>query len=143
MPDVLQDFPIAAAPNRVYEAIATPHGLNQWWTKTASGNPELGERYALGFGPEYTWEAVVTKAESARTFELELVKSDGDWDHTFVGFELAPTATGTQVRFHHRGWPAANEHYRVSCHCWAMYLRLLRRYLEAGEFVPYEHRLEV
>jgi len=46
------------------------------------------------------------------------------------------------VRFCHRGWPAENEHYRVSCHCWALYLRLLRRQVEYAESVPYEQRLD-
>lgn len=143
MPDILQDFPIAVPASRVYEAVSSPTGLNQWWTMSASGTPQLGNHYDLGFGPGYDWRAVVTKAEPARAFELQMVKSDADWDNTVVGFELIPTATGTQVRFYHRGWPASNEHYRISCHCWALYLRLLRRYLEAGEFVPYERRLEV
>jgi hypothetical protein len=31
---------------------------------------------------------------------------------------------------------------RISCHCWALYLRLLRRHLEFGESVPYDRRLE-
>jgi hypothetical protein len=38
----------------------------------------------------------------------------------------------------HRGWPAANEHFRTSCHCWVLYLRILRRYMEPGESVPYD-----
>ena len=40
------------------------------------------------------------------------------------------------------GWPSANEHCRISSYCWAMYLRILRRFLEHGEVVPYEARLE-
>lgn len=48
----------------------------------------------------------------------------------------------TRVRFYRTGWPTQNEHWRISCYCWAMYLRLLRRYLENGETVPYEQRLE-
>ena len=48
----------------------------------------------------------------------------------------------TQVRFHHVGWPEPSEHYRISCFCWAMYLRLLKRYVEKGERVPYEARLD-
>ena len=60
-----------------------------------------------------------------------------------VGIDLEPREQGTWVRFSHRGWPEASEHYRVSCHCWAMYLRVLRRSLEEGESVPYERRLEV
>ena len=36
----------------------------------------------------------------------------------------------------------ANAHYRTSAFCWAMYLRLLKKYVETGEVVPYERRLE-
>ncbi len=35
------------------------------------------------------------------------------------------------------------EHYRISCYCWAMYLRILKRYLEHGETVQYARRLDV
>jgi hypothetical protein len=70
--------------------------------------------------------------------------SHPDWDGTRVGCELTTESPGlTRGRFYHTGWPEDNEHWRVSCYCWAMYLRLLRRYLEAGELVPYEKRLEV
>ena len=142
MADILQDFPIAAPPDRVYAAISQPSGLDAWWTLTCSGSPEPGNEYELGFGPEYAWRARVSKAEPSRRFELQLTEADADWMDTRVGFELTTTAGGTQVSFYHRGWPQPTEHYRISCHCWAMYLRLLRRHLENGEEVPYEQRLE-
>jgi hypothetical protein len=75
-------------------------------------------------------------------FELELVEADDDWTGTRLGFTLEESGGVTQVRFHHMGWPESNEHYRVSCYCWAMYLRLLRRYVEQGEVVEYEVRLD-
>ena len=71
-----------------------------------------------------------------------MVRADADWLDTRVGFRLDAQGDATIVRFHHTGWPSFNEHYRISCHCWAMYLRILRRYLEHGEFVPYENRLD-
>jgi uncharacterized protein YndB with AHSA1/START domain len=142
MPDILQEFPIAVPPARVYDAISQPSGLDAWWTLTCSGAPDPGAEYELGFGPEYAWRARVTVAEPSRRFELQLTKADDDWLHTRVGFELTPSAGGTQVSFYHVGWPMANAHYRISCHCWAMYLRLLRRHLEIGEEVPYERRLD-
>ncbi|HSL23507.1 MAG TPA: hypothetical protein VK886_18400 [Vicinamibacterales bacterium] len=70
-------------------------------------------------------------------------ESDDDWIHTRVGLHLDTRADGTWVRFSHTGWRAANEHDRVSCNCWALYLRVLRRSLEHGESVPYEDRLDV
>jgi len=143
MPDILQDFLIRVPPARVYEAVSSVEGLNEWWTRAASGTATVHESYDLDFGPGCVWRAVVTRAEPPRAFELRFVEADADWADTIVGFELAPTDEGTKVRFHHRGWREANEHHRVSCHCWALYLRVLRRHLEHGETVPYERRLEV
>jgi hypothetical protein len=86
---------------------------------------------------------VVTKADPASAFELRMTSADAAWVNSLVGFALEPSEHGTQVRFSHRGWPEANAHYRISCHCWAMYLRILRRHIEHGESVPYDERLAV
>jgi uncharacterized protein YndB with AHSA1/START domain len=142
MPDVFQDFPIKASARRVFEAVSTPVGLDAWWTKTASGRAEEGAEYDLGFGPGFEWRARASRFVPDREFELELVEADKDWQGTRLGFLLEENDGTTQVRFHHTGWPEANEHYRVSCHCWAMYLRLLRRYVEHGEVVEYDVRLD-
>ena len=101
MADIFHDFPIRAPGARVFEAVATPEGLDRWWTKSSTGTPKEGAEFSLCFGSGYE-----------------------------------------QVRFYHTGWPTQNEHWRISCYCWAMYLRLLRRYLEKGETVPYEQRLD-
>ncbi len=42
----------------------------------------------------------------------------------------------SRLRFAHRGWPEANDHYRTSSFFWAMYLRFMKRHLETGEQVP-------
>jgi uncharacterized protein YndB with AHSA1/START domain len=143
MPDILHDFPIDVSPARVYDAVATPKGLDEWWTSKSAGKPQVGNEYQLGFGPKYDWRAKVTRAEPGKSFELEITRSDEDWNGTRVGFELEGSGTSTQVRFHHTGWPKNNDHYRISCYCWAMYLRVMKRNLEFGERVPYEDRLNV
>lgn len=143
MADILQDFPIQAPPERVFAAVATPPGLDGWWTKESSGRPVEGADYTLGFGAGFRWRARVTRCLPPREFELEMTAADPDWLGTRVGFLLTEGEGGTQVRFRHTGWPEANEHFRISCHCWAMYLRVLRRRLEHGETVAYEDRLHV
>ena len=143
MADILQDFPIRAPRDRVYQAVSTPAGLDCWWTKKSAGNPIEGAEYELWFGPPYDWRAKVTRCVADAEFELQLVVADDDWLSTRVGFHLDDRDGMTWVRFHHTGWPSHNEHNRISCHCWAMYLRVLRRYLEHGELVPYENRLDV
>lgn len=143
MPDVLQELPINAPRRRVFEAISTPAGLDTWWAKSSSGSPVSGAEYLLDFGPGYQWRARVTRVVQDSEFELELTVADPDWTGTRVGFHLRDQDGKTRLQFHHTGWPAVNEHYRISCHCWAMYLRVLRRHLEHGETVPYEDRLDV
>ncbi|HXT68826.1 MAG TPA: SRPBCC domain-containing protein [Vicinamibacterales bacterium] len=143
MPDILQDLPINAPIDRVFEAVSCPAGLDQWWTKTSSGQPVEDTDYSLGFGPGYDWQARVTHIVPNREFELTMTVADQDWIDTRVAFSLAARGDGTWLRFRHTGWPSANEHFRISSHCWAMYLRVLRRWLEHGERVAYDDRLDV
>jgi hypothetical protein len=74
-------------------------------------------------------------------FELQMSQADADWLGTRVRFRLADSNGKTRVCFAHIGWPQPNDHYRTSSFCWAMYLRILRRYREDGEIVPDESRL--
>lgn len=143
MADIFHDFPINAPLQKVFDAVSTAAGLSSWWTKSCEGNPTSGAEYKLGFGPEHDWRAVVTYCIPGSEFELRLTKADADWQNSRVGFSLKPQGGNTSVKFHHLGWPEANEHYKISCFCWAMYLRLLKRYVETGETVPYEIRLDV
>lgn len=143
MADILQDFPVDARPHRVFEAVSTPDGLNNWWTLTSAGKPIEGTEYELNFGPQHHWRAVVACSVPDSEFELQMTKADDDWTGSYVGFRLELREKKTWIRFRHSNWPEISEHFRVSCHCWAMYLRILRRYLEYGEIVPYEQRLKV
>jgi uncharacterized protein YndB with AHSA1/START domain len=141
--DILHDFPIKASAERVFAGVSTPEGLDRWWTKRSTGKSVEGAEYELWFGPEYDWRAKVTRCVPDSEFELEITRADKDWLGTRVGFRLEHRDGATRVRFHHAGWPSANEHYRISTYCWAMYLRVFRRFLEHGEVVPYEKRLDV
>lgn len=143
MADILHTFPIGASRERVFAMFATPAGLDAWWTARAAGRAALGETYALWFGPDYDWRARVTAYEPEALFELTFTEAMPDWMGTRVRAELSETDGVTTVRFAHLGWPEASEHFRVSSFCWAMYLRLLRKYLETGEVVPYDVRLDV
>ena len=144
MADIFHDLTIQAPRARVYEAFSTPAGLDQWWTKASTGEPREGAEFTLFFGPEYNWRARVTRCIPGSAVELQMMEADPDWKGTRLGCRLhAEEEAKTSMHFYHTGWPTENEHWRGSCYCWAMYLRLLRRYLEHGEIVPYENRLDV
>ena len=144
MADIRQQFVVKAPPERVFALVGTPEGLQHWWTKTSSGESRTGAEYILGFGPGYEWRGKVTRFEPGSFFEIAMTKADQDWAATRISFELDSINDGrTLVSFAHTGWPNENEHWKISCYCWAMYLRILRRYAEYGEEVPYEKRLDV
>lgn len=142
MADILHRFPIKAPVERVFRAISTPAGLDTWWTSRSTGKPRVGEVYELWFGPEHDWRAKVTRCEPPTEFELTMDQADAEWTGTTVGFQLESRGDGTWVEFRHAGWPEVSEHFRISCTCWAMYLRVLRRFLEHGEVVAYADRLD-
>jgi uncharacterized protein YndB with AHSA1/START domain len=141
MTDILHALPIQAAVGAVFAAISTPAGLDEWWTAASTGEPRAGTVYRLGFGPGYDWQALVTAVVPQRVFELELTVAMDDWHGTRVRFDLEERAGTTELRFGHLGWSGATAHFRTSSYCWAMYLRILKRYVEFGERVAYERRL--
>lgn len=122
---------------------ASPSGLSEWWTLTADGAPRTGATYGFDFGPGYAWEGVLTAFEPGHWIEWQLTVADADWEHTRVGVRLSVSGDSTVMDFYHTGWQEANEHYRTTNCCWASYLRVLRRFLEHGERVPYTERLDV
>jgi len=140
MPDILHDLRIKAPKERVFRAVSTPEDLDCWWTKRSAGDPKVGAGYQLWFGPEYDWRAEVTRCDPESDFELLIVSADSEWIGTLVGFHLEEKDGATQMSFRHTGWSAPSEHYRVSSYCWAMYLRVLKRFLEHGESIPYDGR---
>src|SRR5690349_15235665 len=125
MADILHDFTIAASPEPIFEAISTPQGLDAWWTLHCEIR---GADYALDFGPGYHWRAQVAHCRAPLHIGWTFMVADEDWTGTDLSFALEPTEQGTAVRFAHTGWLEANAHYRISSYCWAMYLRLLKRF---------------
>ncbi|MEM9932201.1 MAG: SRPBCC domain-containing protein [Bacteroidota bacterium] len=144
MPDILHHFCIEASPDKIFEAISTVKGLNAWWPKACKIPHGPNGIYEFDFGPGYYWLGKVTKLAQDAAISWEMTEADGDWTGTKVGFQLIEKGEkGTVVEFFHTGWKDANEHFRRSSYCWAMYLRLLKGYVETEEIVPYSQRLFV
>ena len=142
MADIYHDLVINAPADQVFAGVSTPDGLNTWWTKTASGDAAIDAKFLLGFGADYQWKARITRFEPAKHIEFTMIEAHDDWLHTKIGVEISDLGERTKVKFYHTGWPELNDHYKGSVYCWGQYLRILKRYLEYGETVAYENRLE-
>ena len=99
MADIFHNLQINSSVEKVFNAISTPDGLNEWWTAKASGIPKLDSEYVLWFGPEYDWRADVSKFEPLTMFELHIRNNDVDWNNSTVGFELTPVNGKVNVQF--------------------------------------------
>jgi uncharacterized protein YndB with AHSA1/START domain len=141
--DIIHYFQINSSIEKVFQAISSARGISKWWSLDASGHSELGAILDLDFGPGYQWQGQVTSMVAPIEFELLLIKADSDWINSTVGFQLSSVQNLVDVRFYHKGWEKANDHYYISGYCWAMYLRIMKRYVEYGENVEYHQRLNV
>jgi uncharacterized protein YndB with AHSA1/START domain len=140
--DICHDFWIDADPGQVFSALSTEEGLDAWWTLSSKADPRHEGTYELYFGADYDWRASVSVFQADRVIEWTLTQAADDWLGTKVRFELEDASSGTTIHFVHGGWPGDSRHFRISSYCWAMYLRLLKRWVQHGELVPYDKRLE-
>jgi uncharacterized protein YndB with AHSA1/START domain len=111
MADIYHHFTINSPAKKVFEAISSSEGLDQWLTKSSSVVLEMGGVYTLNFGPPYIWKAVVTKYKTDSLFELEMTDADTDWLGTKVGFTLFRQEGFTKIHFYYTGWLESNEHF--------------------------------
>ena len=140
MPDILHRFQVSAPVPRVFAMFSDPAGLDEWWTMTSAGVADAGEIYRFGFGADGEWQGLLTACDPGRWIEWEILEADADWTGTRVGARFTPRDDRTIVDFYNSGWRHANDHFRTSSCCWANYLRVLRRFVEHGERVPYADR---
>ena len=141
--DIIHYFQVKSPIESVFEAISSARGISKWWSRETTGYPELGGLLELEFSDDVHWQVQVTEMVPPTEFEVTLTRADLDWMDSRVGFQLSSGPEAVDVKFYHKGWKEANDHYHISSYCWAMYLRIMKRYVEFGEFVEYEQRLNV
>lgn len=140
MHSILHNVYIRSTVDQVFQALTGAEHINQWWTLECHGLAEINEEFRFYFSPEYDWTAKVTHVIANKALEWKMLKADNDWTPTSFGFELFQLEEMTRVEFYHKDWTSTNEHFRKTSYCWAMYLNLLKRYVEMNEVVPFEKR---
>ncbi len=140
MPDFMHEVTIAAAPERVFQAITEHQGLVAWWTPDMVAEPTVGSTLRAGFGGDrFVIEMDVVTLEPARTVEWVPRQSLPEWRGTRVIWDLSPVERGTNVVFSQRGFAATAAGADGSlpgADGWAYYLASLKAYLETGRGNP-------
>ncbi|MGG5207998.1 SRPBCC family protein [Chryseobacterium sp. MIQD13] len=137
---ILHDLEVNAKLEDVFRMVSVPEFLNEWWTHYCKGVPELNSEYIFEFSEEYIWKGKISKFNPPYEIEFLITDADADWTGTKVGFILKETVNGIKISFYHTDWKHTNEHFRQTSFCWAVYLRILRRFVEEGLHIPYSER---
>ena len=136
MPDILHRFTIDAPRERVHDLIATPDGIESWWT----GHPTSQDGDTLGvfFGggdPAAVFE--VAEATPERIV-WRVIDGPDDWVGTTVTFALADRDDdGTTLLFTHADWREGNEFMAGCSSNWGAYLASLKAGAETGAFAAF------
>ena len=141
MADILHNVYIYASIKQVFQSISTGEEIAKWWAKRSTGVAIKGNIFNLYFTDEYDWNAELIEVTENLKCEWKMIKADDDWLNTQFGFQLSERQGVTVVEFHHTGWLKTNEHFKRTSYCWAMYLQLLKTYVETGEITLFEDRI--
>jgi len=130
MPDILHRGGIAAEPMRVFEALTTVAGVQNWWSEAAHGDAAEGGAFQFREN-----RLTVVRADPA----LVVWTYSGpakEWVGTEITFRLDWRDGQTIVLFTHAGWREAVEFMHHCSTKWATFLLSLKDYVEQGEGRP-------
>jgi uncharacterized protein YndB with AHSA1/START domain len=129
---------IAAPLASVRSAITTEAGFRAWFAQDADfDGKEATFRFAR---PEET-RSVTLRVDRSDASGIAMTcianENNPEWLGTRLAIELRETATGTQVRLVHSGYPARNEVYDRCNEAWQYFLGSLAGYMMTGTGQPY------
>jgi len=144
MPDIRHRVVISAPLSSVYEAVATPSGISEWWSQDGvRGESKVGSRLEFYFGqPEPAAVMEITQLDPAGHVNWTCVGGADEWIGTTVAFDLTDSGDETVVMFSHAGWRDPSE---FMAHCsarWAYFLLSLKSVLETGKGTPFPNDLK-
>ncbi len=144
MPDIRHRVAISAPLDSVYEAVATPEGISEWWTRDGvRGESAEGSKLQFFFGqPEPAAVMEITRLDPDGNVTWKCIEGADEWVGTTLSFDLTRKDDETVVLFAHADWREPGE---FMAHCsarWAYFLLSLKGYLETGSGTPFPEDLK-
>jgi len=147
--DILHRIGIKAAPEKVYQALATREGLAGWWTRDTEGDGSrvggtLKFRFHNPAGAEIGgFDMKVLELRPAARILWDVTGGPGEWIGTTIDWSLKQEADYTIVLFRHGGWKEAAEFMHHCSTKWAVFLLSLKALVETGTGASNPHDVKI
>lgn len=135
MADIRHNVVIKATPQKIYEAITTQEGIEGWWCKNTTAQPQIGFVNIFIFG-QFRNEMKVTELVPAKSVEWECINSIEEWIGTRISFDLEEKNEKTILHFTHGDWRAITDTFAGCSYDWALFMKSLKSYCETGKGDP-------
>src|SRR5260370_8899134 len=100
MAAIVEELAIAAAPERVWDALTQPDEIGHWWTNDLNAKPEVGTLAEFRFS-QGTFIIQFEVAELEQDEKVRWISRQGPstahWAGTSVTWQLDPVHNGTNV----------------------------------------------
>jgi uncharacterized protein YndB with AHSA1/START domain len=138
MPEIQHLIKIRAAEDKAYQALSNAEGIQNWWTRDATLNSQVGGAGEFGF---YDHRMVITVkvtelVPTSRVAWGNVSSTGGAFDGTTISFDLTSDRDVVSLLFSHRGFKASGNNIASATTRWGFYLLSLKRYLETGKGTP-------
>ena len=130
---------LAAAPDRVFEALTTLTGLAAWWTTKVEGDAGPAGVIYFTFDDDFNPTMQVTHSDAPSMLSWTCIAGVEQWRENTFRFWLGAHGTGTRLRFRQDyANELSDDDYGSYNYNWGYYLESLRQYCETGIGRPFQ-----
>lgn len=142
MAEIMHQVGVKADLEKVYQAISTPAGVSNWWTKT-EGEAQKGGRIDFFFGDEASPQVEVVALEPNQLVVWKVSVGPDEWIGTEIQFRLEKDEDQVMVNFRHAGWKDSSGLLSLCSMKWAVFMLSLKEYLETGRGRPFPNDVQI
>jgi len=135
MESIRHRLTIKVPAEKVYEAVTTQNGLQNWWCRQTTAKPEVGFINTFTFG-ELKNKMKITNLDAGKSIEWHCLESIEEWVDTSISFHLEEKDGRTILRFAHSNWRAATDFFDACNYDWGRFMASLKSYCENGTGTP-------
>jgi uncharacterized protein YndB with AHSA1/START domain len=132
MADILHKIIIEAPSEKIFEALTTQEGLQNWWAADTEAEPKIGSLAVFGFYNQTTvFKMRINELVPFKKVKWTCEGEVDEWLGTELQFDLEPQDVGdTALSFRHGGWHSTEGVYAHCNTTWGNLMFRLKAYAE-------------